>query len=166
MFASLPKGTDGGLEPSTVRYALQRYFKHQYGWHISGLGRGATSNVTLTSALQTPWTPARIQVVMEKFLKGHGVDLENLAAFAATIADLVHGEVAGRLHEVFDALGLSANDILNDDESDDASRAYSLSTLSDEQYRFWDRRSWEDSERDWAVNYPHWQSTLMWAADL
>jgi len=166
MFASLPKGPDGGLEPSTVRYALQRYFKHQYGWHINGLGRNAGSNLSLTAALRTPWTPGRIQVVMEKLLKGHGVDLENLAAFAATIADLVHGEVAGRLHEVFDALNLDANSILDDDDSDDASRAYILSVLADRQYRFWDRKSWEGAEKDWAENYPHWDSTLDWATDL
>jgi len=167
MFASLPKGPDGGLEPTTVRYALQRYFKHQYGWQINGLGRNAKSNVSLTSALQTPWTPARIQTVMEKLLKGHGVDLDNLAAFAATIADLVHGEVAGRLHEVFDALQLDANDILNEDDSDDAARAYILSVLSsDRLYKFWDRRSWEEAERDWEQNYPHWDSTLVWASDL
>lgn len=166
MFVSLPKGPDGGLDQATVRYALSRYFKHEYGWHINGLGRNARPNVSLTSALQTRWTPARIGEVMDKLLKGHGVDLENLAAFAATIADLVHGEVAGRLHEVFDALGLDANDILDDDASDDASRAYILSTLADRQYEFWDRKSWEESERDWERNYPHWESTLVWASDL
>jgi len=166
MFASLPKGPDGGLEPPTVRYALQRYFKQQYGWHINSLGHGAKPNGTLTNALQTPWTPARIQLVMEKLLKGHGVDLENLAALAATVVDLVNEEVAGRLHEAFDALDISANDVLSDDDSDDASRAYILSLLSDDQYRFWDRSSWQEAERDCAVNYPQWGPTLMWATDL
>jgi len=166
MFAALPKGADGGLEPAVVRYALHRYFEHHYGWHISGLGHGSQSNRSLTRVLTTRWTPARIQVLMEKLLKGHGLDLHNLAAFATTIKDLVHAEVADSLHEVFEALQLSANDPLGEDESDEISRAYLLSYLSDRRYSFFSRKEWESAEQDWAENYPHWESTLVFAADL
>lgn len=164
MFAALPKGSDGGLEPAVVRYALHRYFEHHYGWHISGLGH--KSNKSLTRAMTTRWTPARIQEMMEKFLKGHGLDLHNMAAFATTIKDLVHAEVADRLHEVFEALQLSANDPLDEDQSDDASRAYLLSYLSDRKYSFFNRKEWQGAERDWAENWPHWESTLVFASDL
>jgi len=166
MFAALPKGADGGLEPAVVRYALHRYFEHHYGWHISGLGHGSQSNRSLTRVLTTRWTPARIQVLMEKLLKGHGLDLHNLAAFATTIKDLVHGEVADRLHQVFEALEISANDPLTEDQSDDISRGYLLSYLSDRKYSFFNRNEWESAEQDWADNWPHWESTLEFAADL
>lgn len=166
MFAALPKGADGGLEPASVRYALHRYFEHHHGWHISGLGQKSQSNLSFTKALMTPWTPARVQALMEKMLKGHGFDLHNLAAFAATITDLVHAEVADRLYEVFEVLELSANDPLDEDESDDASRAYLLSYLSDRKYSFSSRKEWASAEQDWSENWPHWASTLVFASDL
>merc|ERR1719517_427252 len=37
MFKALPKNGQDRLDSATVRYALHRYFLHQYGWYVKGL---------------------------------------------------------------------------------------------------------------------------------
>merc|ERR1719384_62086 len=44
MFVALPKTESGHLEPSTVRFALHRYFVQKHGWYVKGLDAGSTGN--------------------------------------------------------------------------------------------------------------------------
>merc|ERR1719330_2346116 len=106
MFATLPKNGQGRLESATVRYALQRYFLHQYGWYVAGLDKASGAWASSETTLMKARAPAFIQSLFEKQLREGGMALHELAVFAAVLADLIHAEAAGQLEWIFSALNL------------------------------------------------------------
>merc|ERR1740123_837257 len=71
MFASLPKNAEGQLDSATVRYALHRYFLHQYGWFVKGLDKaGAAWKAEEATTLLKARAPAFIQSIFEENLHG------------------------------------------------------------------------------------------------
>merc|ERR1719464_1988534 len=56
MFRALPKNGQDRLDMATVRYALHRYFLHQYGWYVKGLEKDTAA---WTSAGATTLLKAR-----------------------------------------------------------------------------------------------------------
>lgn len=107
MFTALPKSETGKLEQSTVRYALHRYFLHQYGWFVQGFDNaGEAWNASGSSTVLKAFAPMYIQGLIEEHLHGQGMGLHELAVFAATVADLIHAEAIGKLQGIYAALQL------------------------------------------------------------
>merc|ERR1719461_787838 len=105
MFVSLPKNAQGQLESSTVRYALHRYFVQKHGWYVQGLSPAGSSLTNSSSAaIVSEMAPAYIQTLLEKQLRHAGMQLQDLAVFAATLSDLVHSEGVKHLHAVYEIL--------------------------------------------------------------
>jgi len=107
MYASLPKNEQGQLEPSSVRYALHRYFVQKHGWYVSGLSptSGSLTNSS-SAAIVADLAPVYLQGLFEKQLHTKGLGLEDLAVFAATLSDLIHSEGVKRLQAVYEVLRL------------------------------------------------------------
>merc|ERR1740123_172604 len=90
----------------------------------------------------------------------------DVAVFAGTLTDLIHKEVAGSLQNVYAALELPTVGPVTEKEYDMASKAYLLTYLSggrEEVTRMGELRS---VERTWREDYPAWDDTHLWAADL
>jgi len=129
MYASLPKNKQGQLEPSTVRYALHRYFVHKHGWYVNGLSPKESSLTNSSStAIVADLAPAYIQGLLEKRLHHTGMQLEDLAVFAATLSDLIHNEGVKNLHAVYEILGYPTGGDVTLPDFNLALRGY-LSTL-------------------------------------
>merc|ERR1719480_142664 len=102
MYESLPKNEQGQLEPSAVRYALHRYFVHKYGWYVKGLDlQGDASKNTSSTEVMKGLAPSFIFGLFEQRLQGRGLQLEELAVFAATLGDLIFQEGLGNMQEVY-----------------------------------------------------------------
>merc|ERR1719352_1711425 len=98
MFASLPKNQYGNLEHVAIRYALHRVFVQRHGWAIQGLDpAGAAWNSSSPTGILKDQVPSYIQNLFEQRLGGHGLGLQELAVFGATIEHLIHNEAVGRL---------------------------------------------------------------------
>merc|ERR1719162_797887 len=131
-FAALPKNEGGQLEPSTVRYVLHRHFVQKHGWHVKGLhpeGDGwNSSSVSPSDDIMKGLAPAYIQELFAKRLHGDGLQVEDLAVFAATLDDLIFQESLGGLKDAYDKLQVSTRELVSDDMFDMAVRAF-LSNL-------------------------------------
>jgi hypothetical protein len=122
MYLVVPKETDGTLSHNVVRYVLHRYFVRQHGWFIRGLEPGSEfTNMTTQEqvgldpskqALQDmqEWVPSYLQQFLETLIGGRGVNLRELAVFAATLEDLVHKEEIGHLHKAYSTLWLDESE--------------------------------------------------------
>jgi len=107
MYASLPKNEQGQLEPSSVRYALHRYFVWKHGWYVSGLSQTSGSLTNSSSAtILVDLAPAYLLGLFEKQMHHKGMQLDELAIFAATMSDLVYSEGVKRLQAVYELLNL------------------------------------------------------------
>jgi len=107
MYASLPKNEQGQLEPSSVRYALHRYFVQKHGWYVNGFSPTSSSLTnSSSSAIVADLAPTYIQGLLEKQVHDKGMKLEDLAVFAATLSDLIRSEGMKNLHDVYDILKL------------------------------------------------------------
>jgi hypothetical protein len=111
MFVALPKNAHGGIEHTTVRYALRRFFVQRHGWFVQGLDRtepsaqslGVSSSATVVVAgILKEQVPAYVQDLLEKIIGAKGFGLHELAVFANVIEHLVHNEVFSLLSEAFD----------------------------------------------------------------
>mmetsp|Transcript_57687 Transcript_57687/g.122733 ORF Transcript_57687/g.122733 Transcript_57687/m.122733 type:complete len:646 (+) Transcript_57687:87-2024(+) len=133
MYKALPKNEEGTLDHLTVRYALHRFFNNRSGWFIRGLepnsaeigGQGA----------QNPdakeWIPNFLQEQLEKrFTRSHkGANLEQLAALAAALQDLVQEEAKSRVEGVYEMHALPQDRTLTREELDEVIRTYYISFL-------------------------------------
>merc|ERR1719464_306577 len=110
MYAALPKREEGSLDFTTVRYALHRYFVQKHGWYVAGLEqRGEAWNSTTPTTVMKDRTPSYIQSLFEERLHGGGFGLHELAAFAATMSDLIHKEAVDGLASAYNGLELSVD---------------------------------------------------------
>jgi len=164
MYAALPKNEHGRLEPTTARYALDRYFTQKHSWRIIGLtAASGTWNSSSSQSMTANRVPAYIQSLFEKRLNGQGLDLRDLAAFAATLTDIIHKEVMGDLEVVYSAMGAPLNNPVEKNTWDKAVPLYlarymngtALSTL----------KEMEDNLDVWRHEYPHWLDTERWSVD-
>merc|ERR1740139_969482 len=93
MYSALPKNEQGTLESAAVRYALHRYFVQKHGWYIKGLEpSGETWNASAPTSVMATRVPTFILSLFEERLHGKGMELHDLAVFAATLEDFVHNE--------------------------------------------------------------------------
>merc|ERR1740139_1510982 len=117
----------------------------------------------------TDRAPAYIQGLFEERLHDRGLDLHDLAIFAATLADLVRKELVGDLETVYKALDMPVDRPVPDVMSERANRLYlarylvrslrvddSASTLDD----------FEDAEQMVSTRYMAWEDTTEFSQDL
>jgi len=165
LFATLPKNENGRLEPPVVRYALHRYFAHQYGWHLNGLAQAGDSwNSSSPSSIMNGQVPSYIESLIEKRL-GHGLGLEEVAVFAATMTDFINKGVVHDDMHVYDVRGAATTSSVTSEEFETfvkmtlVARIYGVEggdTQAD----------YDKSENYLIENYWEWDSVKMWATDL
>lgn len=113
MFASMPQNQEGEVESSVVTYLLHRYFVQKHGWYVKGLSPftyRTSLDETTTGEFITELAPAYIQELLMKQMKHEGMQLRDLAVFAATMADLIHAEGMRNLFTVYEKLGMSTDE--------------------------------------------------------
>lgn len=166
MFAALPKGPEGDLQPTTVRFALHRYFVQKHGWYVKGLEpNGAAWNSTSPTGVMTDRVPAFIQNLFEERLHGKGMGLHDLAIFAATMEDLVHNEAYSDLLDIFHGLSFNTTDILNEDDRSKVIRAYMLTFLS-ESSKIQSDYDYVRLSGDISRDFPAWGDFMDWVQDM
>merc|ERR1719203_2689512 len=127
MYVALPKNGDGALEPTTVRYAMHRYFVHKHGWYVKGLEpAGQAWNASLPGSITKTRVPAYIQSLFEERLHGQGMRLHDLAVFAATLSDFVHNDAVSDVVDLYSVFGLSTTDEVRRVDVDRVAKAYVL----------------------------------------
>merc|ERR1719422_140961 len=167
MYDSLPKNPHDRLDPLPVRYALHRYFLQKHGWYVNGLGVANDENDTsAATTIMTHRAPSFIQSIFAKRLNGQGLNLRDLAVFAATLADLIHNEVSGHAERVYAALELPTVGPVTEKEHEMASKAYLLAYLSGGRETVGKKEELPAVELSWDADYPAWNDTLMWVSDL
>jgi len=168
-FAALPKNSHGFLEPSTVRYVLHRHFSQEHGWRVRGLdpeGAGwKSADVAPAADIMKGLAPLYIQELFMKRSEGRGLDLDELASFAATMDDLIFQESLGGLQGVYTKLGFSTEQV-SEEQFDIAIRVF-LSDLICGDYSVFngleDLDALEAKAKDF---YPEYDDIIMWYRDL
>jgi len=108
LFDTLPKNELGNLDGPSVRYALHRFFTKKHGWSVKGLSReGRSWNASSpTAGVMKEQVPMYLHSLMEERVHGHGLNLEELAVFAATLDDLILGEARSDIAHIYENLNL------------------------------------------------------------
>merc|ERR1719277_1852159 len=166
MYRALPKNEVGRLEPSTVRYALHRYFVAKHGWQVKGLdtaaGAGNSSETTVLKAR----APAYILSLFEEHMHGTGLGLHELAVFAATLEELIHHEATGQLEWIYRALGLSLTEPVPEDKADDAMEFFLMAVVDFGSVVADTHSELEELKVRITETYPDFPDTRMWLDDL
>lgn len=167
-FAALPKNDQGHLEHQTVRYVLHRFFVQEHGWYVKGLEpdgdvwRTASSQDSLKQ-----WVPSYLLGRLEQRLKSRGVGLEDLAALAAALEDLIHKEAAGDMRRVFGLHGFSDTG-LTQQQLKDAVASYMALFLADDNTTF-SKATPSTMVREtsqFLAEYTDWPQTAIWLRGL
>jgi len=167
MFASLPKGEQGRLEPATVRYALHRYFLHEYGWQVQGLdSAGGARNASSATTLLKARAPAFILSLFQELLHGQGMGLHELAVFAATVTDLIHAEAIGQLEKIWAALRLPTVGRVDQARADSAVHAFTVAYLLGGALEVGSELDIQDMQDRLDYQYPGQNETFAWVKDL
>jgi len=166
MFAALPKNQHGTLEPTTVRYALHRYFVNKHGWYIKGLEPlGQAWNSTSVADVMSKKVPAYIESLFDQELHGQGLGLHQLAAFAATLTDFVHNAALSDVMALYKALKLETTTSMRKEEADLVIRSYVLQTL-DGNGTIESRFDVAAFEQEMVETFPDWDDFKAWVDDV
>jgi len=157
MYAALPKGAHGELEPPTVRYALHRYFVQKHGWNMKGLEAGREVNATLAPELGA---------IFGQSMQSQGTSLARLALLASKLTDLVQKEAGHNLAHIYTALKFSATSRIKKKDAEAAFKWYLVMYLLGDSTEDLDRQQLVAAERDIIDMYPAWRSVKMWSKDL
>merc|ERR1719512_474342 len=107
MYAALPKNQDGTLEPPAVRFALHRFFVQKHAWYVKGLEpAGQAWNASVPTNVMKKSVPEYIKSQFEQRVHGKGLELHDLAVFAATTLDFVDNEAMSVTMDMYSALGI------------------------------------------------------------
>ena len=109
LFNSLPKKEEGRLEAASVRYAMHRFFTKKHGWSAKALSHEGQSwySSSPTAGVLTEQVPDYLHKLMEERVHGEGLDLGEMAVFAATLDDLILGEVRTGVAHIYENLNMS-----------------------------------------------------------
>jgi len=166
MFAALPKNQHGTLEPTTVRYALHRYFVNKHGWYIKGLEPlGQAWNSTSVADVMSKKVPAYIESLFDQELHGQGLGLHQLAAFAATLTDFVHNAALSDVMALYKALKIETTTSMRKEEADLVIRSYVLQTL-DGNGTIESRFDVAAFEQEMVETFPDWDDFKAWVDDV
>jgi len=143
---------------------------HKHGWYVKGLspdgaGPGNASSSS-ESEIMKDLAPTYLQGLFEKRLQGHGLQLQELAVFAATLSELIFQEGFGSLGEVYSKMGLSIGEPVTDAEFDQAVRAYFAGLVCGQWGVFRGLQDFPALERQARDFYPEYDDIMMWAQDL
>lgn len=170
MYMTLPKNEEGRLQPSTVRYALHRYFVHKHGWYVKGLDPlGESWNSTTAQEMTEAWAPGDMSEMLERRLNQRGLDLFELASFAATLSDLIFSEGVDAAEDMYDNFGFPFHGTIEDNQFDMVIRGYMATLISAEEADLEWPESFEDVvklevlAKELETNYP---DIVMWLQDL
>jgi len=155
------------VEASTARYALHRYFVQKHGWYVQGISPSARTFGNSTSqTIVNEMAPAYIQSLLENQISHNGMQLEDLAVFAATLSDLVHNEGIKNLHVVYDILQLPTSGDVSLASFNTAIRGYLAATIvGDFGPKLVDARGLKLLESDAREFYEEYDDLLMWIDD-
>jgi hypothetical protein len=167
MYISLPKNRHGRLDASAVRYLLHRFFVQTKGWFVQGLKpTGESRNSTVPVKIMKHRVPSFIQDLLEVRVHGQGLELEEVAAFAATIEDLVHAEAVQSLTDVFQALRLQRHGSLTRHQVEEAVEIYLMSHSIAQNMTGKGPRFVSAMRKQVTDIYPGWPDVALWAKDL
>jgi len=167
MYKTLPKNERGHLETPTVRYALHRFFSHKHGWYVKGLDpQGAGLGNSTSAQVMSEVVPMYILELFEQRSHGKGVELHELAVFAATMSDLIFQEGLGSLWEAYRKLELPEGGEVSESEFDVAVRVYFSELICAEFFDFQHRSKFGALEAKARDFYPEYDDIIMWARDL
>jgi len=156
MYAALPKGQHGELEPPMVRYALHRYFAAKRGWHMKGLVVGSATNGSSGDMAE----------VFGHGLHSQGTSLRKLALFVSKFTHLVQKEAIGNLENIYAALRLSSTSPISKKDAEAAFKWYLVIYLLGDSTDGIEKKDLVSSEKDIIDMYPAWRSVKMWSKDL
>jgi hypothetical protein len=164
MYEALPKNAMGRLSAPVVRLALHRFFSQARGWFLQGLQptsewRNASASVQIMKEL----APSFIEELLEQRANGQGLELQDLAAFAATLQDLVHAESMQTLRDVFEVSLLPKDRELTDQHVEELLDLYLMQYVAGGPIS---HRRQADIRRNILRVYPGWPAVAMWARDL
>jgi len=165
LFLTLPKNENGALESPAVRYALHRYFVHTHGWYVIGLEPlGQAWNATSPAGAVKGRVPAYIQSLFDQRMKGKGLGLHELAAFAATMLDFVHNEVLADVMDLYGALALPTSGSITKAQVDRVVQGYMLQVLdgNTSAQNDHDIETMEKNLQEW---FPAYDEFKMWVED-
>jgi len=157
MYAALPRGPHGELEPATVRYALHRYFAQKYGWHMKGLEPGSR---------ETNETAPAILDIFGEHSQHRGTSLNRLALLASKLAHLVQKEAGRNLEHIYAALKLSSTTAIKRKDAEFAFKWFLVMYLLGDSMEGIRREDLVSAEKDIIDMYPAWRSVKMWSKDL
>merc|ERR1719491_2030728 len=164
MYQTLPKNEQGQLDPSTVRYALHRYFVHKHGWYVKGLDPQGSGLGNSSSTVMNDFVPAYILQLLEQRVHGRGLVLNELAVFAATLSDLIFQEGFGSLWEVYRKLAFPQGEPVSEEDFDRAVRAYFSELVCGQWCTFNVKEEFDELEHAAREFVPQYEDIIMWAA--
>jgi hypothetical protein len=166
MYSALPKSRTGKLEPSTVRYAVHRYFVHKFGWYMKGLERSSTFSNSSYTSISKERTPAYIQSIFEQRYHAEGLGLHELAIFVAALSDLVHMEALSDVQKIYTAFKLPTVGSVPRIWADKVVKAYSMHYIMETDMSLSSVKKLSVLEREIPNVYPAWADTSMWIEDF
>jgi len=102
IFDAVPLNEYGKLGHTAARYVLHRLFVSRHGWLIRGLEPdGENFNASSPLAALKGKLPDHVSGVFEKRLGGSGLNLQEVALFAAVLENLIHKETADKIRNVY-----------------------------------------------------------------
>lgn len=165
MYAALPKNEHGTLDSPAVRYALHRHFVRTHGWYVVGLDPlGQAWNSTVPTEAAQGRVPAFILSLFEQRLKGKGMGLHDLAAFAATLLDFVYNDAIGDVMDLYTALNLEPTSSLSEYQADRVVDAFMLQIL-DGNVTVQADADIDQMERDMEEWFPLYSDFKLWVRD-
>jgi hypothetical protein len=167
MYAALPKNEHNRVGHSTVRYALHRLFILRHGWDIRGLGgRRGSDNTTTAPGVLKDQAPTYIQDLFEKRLGGQGLDLHEMAVFAAAIEHLIHTETVKKLAAAFKLHKWIPTDMLTETQANEVMDTYMMAFILGEDLSnmtLWDAQANTD---EMPVTFGHWSETQKFVREM
>jgi hypothetical protein len=166
LFATLPKNEQGKLEPPVVRYALHRYFAQKYGWYLNGLhNAGEAWNSSSPTSIMNGQVPSYIESLFEQRL-GHGLDLEGVAVFAATLAELIYKETVHDLEHIYEIEEIANSSTVTSKQLETIARRTLVARIDGVQDGGNTKSDYRKSERHLMENLFTWADIKMWAQDF
>jgi len=113
IYQAMPKNHADLLSNGTVHYALHRFFTQEKGWSLKGLqpaGETWKKVMSVTPDVKEVskfMLPTYLQDLIMTNYGSEGVSLQSLAVIAATLDNLINGEMLNILYSVYSTVGLS-----------------------------------------------------------
>lgn len=165
-FASLPKGPDGNLGHRAVRYVLHRLFVQRNGWYIKGLEPNGDAWHTSSNASLQDWVPSFLLGRLEARLGDRGVNLQELAALAAALEDLVNKEADGRLETAYTIQELPTSSRITVKQAEDVLDTYMMVYLLGGELSADSAADLQAKKTRFHAKYTGWKEADTWLHDI